>query len=82
MLQPKRSVYVLEVLGRTLVIGVSENGMQTLTEINNAEHFQPAEYRTEEELMNSQVSPTFVDYLKENLGIVRPKKQSYPKPKK
>lgn len=37
MLQPKRSVSVLKVMDKVLIIGVTEAGMETLGEINDRE---------------------------------------------
>jgi flagellar biogenesis protein FliO len=36
-LQPRTSVYVLKVLNRVLIVGTSEKGMQTLSEISDPE---------------------------------------------
>jgi len=36
-LQPKKSVVVVRVAGKVLVLGLSEHGMQTLTELTNDE---------------------------------------------
>jgi flagellar protein FliO/FliZ len=41
-LQPKKSVVVLKVADRVLVVGLSEQGMQTLTELSSDELQQPA----------------------------------------
>jgi flagellar protein FliO/FliZ len=40
-LQPKKSVVVLKVAERVLVVGLSEQGMQTLTELSSDELQQP-----------------------------------------
>jgi flagellar biosynthetic protein FliO len=70
VLQPKRSVYVVKVLGKTIVVGVSEAGMQTLCEIDEDAVAQQTE------MMKSgsqEMSSSFLSYLKDNLGIVRSK---------
>jgi flagellar biosynthetic protein FliO len=36
-LQPKKSVFVVRVAGKVLVLGVSDHGMQTLTELTEEE---------------------------------------------
>ena len=43
VLQPKRSVYVLKVLHKVIVVGSSEQGLQTLTEIADAESLAEVE---------------------------------------
>ena len=40
-LQPKKSVVVLKIADRILVVGMSEQGMQTLTELSSDELQQP-----------------------------------------
>lgn len=35
-LAPKRSVYVLQVMDKVIVVGMTEQGMQTLTEMDNS----------------------------------------------
>jgi len=37
VLQPKRAIYVLKVLNKVFVVGSSEQGLHTLTEIGDAE---------------------------------------------
>jgi flagellar biosynthetic protein FliO len=44
-LQPRTSVYVLKVLNRVLVVGASEHGMQTLSEISDPETLASVEDR-------------------------------------
>lgn len=43
VLQPKRSVYVLKVLHKVIVVGSSEQGLQTLTEIADPESMAEVE---------------------------------------
>jgi len=44
-LQPKRAVFVLKVLNKVLVVGVSEHGMQALTELTDPETIAAVEER-------------------------------------
>jgi len=44
-LQPRTAVYVLKVLNRVVVVGTSEHGMQTLTEISDPETLASLEDR-------------------------------------
>ena len=43
MLQPKRSVSVLKVMNKVLIIGVTEDGMQTLGEISDEKSLNQVE---------------------------------------
>jgi flagellar biogenesis protein FliO len=45
LLQPKRSVFVLKVLHKVVVVGLTEQGMQTLTEIQDAGSLAEVEER-------------------------------------
>jgi flagellar biogenesis protein FliO len=70
VLQPKRAVYVVKVLGKTIVIGVSDAGMHTLCEMDE----EPDARQTEFQKTNAtEMSPTFLNFLKENLGMMRTK---------
>jgi flagellar biosynthetic protein FliO len=63
MIQPKHSVVVIRVEGRTLVIGVSDAGMTTLTELDaNTLPVQGQEDELPE--LNPADDRTFMDYLK------------------
>jgi flagellar biogenesis protein FliO len=44
-LQPKRSVFVLKVLNKVIVVGMTEHGMQSLTEIEDADSLATVEER-------------------------------------
>lgn len=44
-LQPRTAVYVLKVLNRVIVVGASEHGMQTLSEISDPETLASVEDR-------------------------------------
>jgi flagellar biogenesis protein FliO len=78
-LQPKRSVYVLDIEAKRLVVGVSEAGIQILTELNKNERVSNLEGSME--FGTSARSLSFVDYLKENLGVVKPRSARVQKPK-
>jgi len=64
-LHPKRSVYVLKVMNRILVVGMSEHGMQTLGEISD----EPALAELEKKKLALEAARTggtghaFTDYL-------------------
>lgn len=68
VLQPKRAVYVIKVLGKTMVVGVSEAGMQTLCELDEESRAQQTEFIN---TGASEMSPSFLSFLKDNLGIMR-----------
>jgi flagellar biogenesis protein FliO len=53
MLQPKRSVSLLKVMDKVLIIGVTEAGMETLGEINDEKSIQ----QIEEQLATNSVPP-------------------------
>ncbi len=46
VLQPKRSVYVLKVLNKVIVVGSSEQGLQTLAEVTDAESLAEVDEKT------------------------------------
>ncbi len=68
MLQPKRAVYVIQVLGKTIVVGMSEAGMQTLCEMDEETVAQQTEFNSSG---STEMSPSFLNFLKNNLGIMR-----------
>jgi flagellar biogenesis protein FliO len=70
-LQPKRSIYVIDVEEKRLVVGVSEAGIQMLAELNRND--VSIEDNGSMEGRHLQGSQTFVDYLKENLGVIKPR---------
>ena len=76
-LQPKRSVYALEVLGKTLIVGVSEAGIQTLTEMNTPVSRGSEESSEAEAKYRDLDTATFASYLKENLGFVKPRHSGF-----
>jgi flagellar biosynthetic protein FliO len=78
-LQPKRSIYVVDIDEKRLVVGVSEAGIQPLAEYPVKEPLDEKDSRTE--LGPSHTTQSFVDYLKENLGVVRPRVTRSRKPK-
>lgn len=45
MLQPKRSVSLLKVMNKVLIVGISEDGMETLGEIEDERSLQQIEER-------------------------------------
>lgn len=71
MLQPKRSVYILKVMGSLVVVGVTEAGMQPLMELRESnappvpESAQPHAPHSDD--MTSKVRREFPDYLQESL---------------
>lgn len=72
MLAPKRSVYVLHVLGRWLVVGVTEQGMCLLSEFEDTSTDQ-RELPVSELLPEQVVSPAskFLAYLRSHLSTTR-----------
>ena len=67
-LQPKRAIYVLQVQEKTIVVGVSEAGFQPLCELEGQVLDHETNMMTN---ANTEMSPSFLQFLKENLGIVR-----------
>ncbi len=49
MLQPKRSVSLVKVMNKVLIIGITEDGMRTLGEIADAESLQQIEEKLAEQ---------------------------------
>jgi flagellar biosynthetic protein FliO len=84
MLQPKRSIFVVKVLNKILVVGTTETGMNTLSEIDDDDvlqqvtvarlqdeiRFEGLTRRSEKEMPAPQ---TFADYLAQNLGMTKTK---------
>jgi len=68
VLQPKRSVYVIQVLGKTIVLGMSEAGMQPLCEIDEETYARQTEFTSSG---STEMSPSFLNFLKQNLGMMR-----------
>jgi flagellar biosynthetic protein FliO len=84
ILQPKRSIFVVKVLNKILVVGTTEAGMNILTEIDDDDvlrqvtvarlqdemRFEGLTRRSEKETASPQ---TFADYLAQNLGMAKTK---------
>ncbi|HTX18039.1 MAG TPA: flagellar biosynthetic protein FliO [Bacteroidota bacterium] len=83
LIQPKRSVVVVKVLNKIFILGMTEEGMTTLGEIQDPDilHWldtNMAEAETAKGRMSSgNISPrqgdSFGEYLARNIGFVRPK---------
>jgi flagellar biogenesis protein FliO len=82
VIQPKRSIVVVKVLNKVFIIGMTEEGMQLLGEIddedilqwideNNAKDETSIQSRTKK--MNENGNKSFTEVLTHNLGFVRPK---------
>lgn len=83
MLQPRRSVYVLRIMDKIVVVGMSEHGMHTLTELSGSD--VTAELATRRETaparqgwtswLNQGVpgAATFAGQLQHAIGAVRRK---------
>ena len=67
-LQPKKSIVVVRIAGKILVLGVSDQGMQTLTELTGEELQASLSCQT-----SAQSSPAlpFSTYLQETLRTIR-----------
>jgi flagellar biosynthetic protein FliO len=72
-LQPKKSIFVVRVAGKVLVLGVSEHGMQALTELSEeeVEAASPVPVHT----AGAEHKP-FVTYLHETLSTMRRRQNS------
>lgn len=68
VLQPKRAVYVIQVLGKTIVVGVSEAGIQPLCEMDEEMYARQMEFTGSG---STEMSPSFLNFLKHNLGMMR-----------
>jgi flagellar biogenesis protein FliO len=83
-LQPKRSIFVLKILNKILVVGASEEGMKILTEIDDDDilrqltaarlqdetGFEGLSRRSDRE---ATAPKSFADYLAQNLGMTKAK---------
>jgi flagellar protein FliO/FliZ len=67
-LQPKKSIIVVRVADKVLVVGMSEHGMQTLTELTN-EEVQTA--LSMQEPVQGFTSQSFSAHLQQTLRAVR-----------
>jgi flagellar biogenesis protein FliO len=73
LLQPKYSVYVLSISGKGVVVGLSDAGMQTLCELDG-EDLEAYTVSTKASPAGPlEPIPSFLQYLKENMGMVRQK---------
>jgi flagellar biogenesis protein FliO len=71
ILQPKRSVFVLRVLNKVFVIGSSESGMQTLTEIDDDKSLMQLEEQQAESSGEAANALPFSTYLNKSLSALR-----------
>ena len=80
LVQPKRSVVVVKVLNKIMIVGMTEAGMTSLGEINDADILHWID-STIAEADSSAGAPSagkesagaFVEYLGRNIGMLRPK---------
>jgi|GEM_PF-2408277 flagellar biosynthetic protein FliO len=81
-LQPKRSILVVQVLNKVLVVGNTEEGMRTLTEIDDEDVLrQLTAARIQEETryegfvrkgdLQERQAKTFADFLVQNMGLMK-----------
>jgi flagellar biosynthetic protein FliO len=68
MLQPKKYIYVVKFFDRLLVISMTDNNMNLLSEITDTETLKNIESSFSPEKGNNK---SFLDHLKSNLGIKR-----------
>lgn len=80
LIQPKRSVIVLKVLNKIMIVGMSEEGMLLLGEINDSDILHWIDAAMAEADGSTRVSSAkkenagaFVEYLGRNIGMLRPK---------
>ncbi|HTY09857.1 MAG TPA: flagellar biosynthetic protein FliO [Bacteroidota bacterium] len=80
MLQPKRSIVVVKVLNKIMIIGMTEEGMTMLGEIGDADILHWVDATMAETASGSGGSSAkagtgvpFVEYLSRNIGILRPR---------
>jgi len=80
LIQPKRSVVVVKVLNKIMIVGMTEEGMILLGEINDADilHWIDATMTEVDSVSNSPIAKkegggAFVEYLGRNIGMLRPK---------
>ncbi|MCX7984346.1 MAG: flagellar biosynthetic protein FliO [Bacteroidetes bacterium] len=67
MLQPKVMIYVLRVANKTIVVGLTEHGLQLLTEVDVSSETTIQGQGGEVEQKSG--APNFLEHLKKNLGI-------------
>ncbi len=80
LVQPKRSIVVVKVLNKIMIVGMAEEGMTMLGEINDADILHWVDTTMAEADSSSVFSSTkkenggaFVEYLGRNIGMLRPK---------
>ncbi len=84
LIQPKRSVVVLKVLNKIFIVGMTEEGMSTLGEIEDADilhwidtNIMEAENGAAKASAKNGIGlpsgGAFADYLVRNMGFLRPK---------
>jgi flagellar protein FliO/FliZ len=80
LLQPKRSVVVVKVLNKIMIVGMTEAGMTLLGEINDADilHWIDTTIAEADSLTGFPSAKkgnngAFVEYLGRNIGMLRPK---------
>ena len=85
LIQPKRSVVVVKVLNKILILGMTEEGMTTLGEIEDSDILHWIDSNMTESDGGSETSMdkreggqvnggAFADYLVRNIGFLHPKK--------
>ena len=80
LIQPKRSVVVVKVLNKIMIVGMSEEGMILLGEINDADILHwidttmtEADSASGFPSAKKESGGAFVEYLGRNIGMLRPK---------
>jgi flagellar protein FliO/FliZ len=66
MLQPKKYIYIIKFFDRMLVVGITDNNLNLLSEITDKESLINIENSFSPEKGNTN---SFLDHLKSNLGI-------------
>jgi len=69
MLSPKRSVQVLRILNKIIVVGITEGGMTTLGEISDAESLREVDSRL---TLRTKSSTPFSGWMEKYIGSVLP----------
>lgn len=81
MLQPKRTVSLVKVMNKILIVGVTEEGMRTLGEISDEESLRVVEENTASQasstkwfahLMSQRPTRSFADALRFHRGTLSP----------
>jgi flagellar biogenesis protein FliO len=84
VIQPKRSIVVVKVLNKVFIIGMTEEGMQMLGEIDDEDVLQwinenttkdEASIQSRTKKMSGNGNRSFTEVLTHNLGFVRPKRR-------